>query len=219
MIAVAASRRAPNHMVRRRSGLGIVHARVDVKIWVRDFPSVAAVRPAHCSCCGAASCPYGQPIVLRGHGIRQRQVRGPLEATREPEVLVIAVRRYRCVRCGGITTVFPRGVARRQYYSASAIGLALLHFGHQMAPMRQIRQRVSPWRVSFESPSQWSSLSRWLKAIEAGQLFEQVRPAAPGSPARLRAERAASMLLSLAPAALAGASLDEQVFAGAALAA
>ena len=206
-------------MVRRRSGLGIVHARVDVKIWVTEFPSVAGVRPAQCSCCGAASCPHGQPIVLRGHGIRQRQVRGPLDAMGKPELLVIAVRRYRCIRCGGITTVFPRGLARRQYYSASAIGLALLLFGHQQEPVRQIRQRLCPWRVSFESPSQWSSLSRWLEAIEDGQLFEQVRPVAPGSPARLRAERAASLLLSLAPAALVGASLDEQVFAGAALAA
>jgi len=206
-------------MARRRSGLGIVYARVDVKIWVTDFPSVGAVRPTHCSRCGAASCPHGQPIVLRGHGVRERQVRGPLEANGEPKLVVITVRRYRCVRCGGITTVFPRGLARRQYYSASAIGLALLLFGHRQQPVRQIRQRVSPWQLSFESQDRWTTLSRWLGAIEVGQLFEEVRPAAPDCPARLRAQRAASTLLSFAPSTLAHASLDEQVFAGAALAA
>lgn len=206
-------------MARRRSGLGIVYARVDVKIWVTDFPSVSAVRPAHCSRCGAASCPHGQSIVLRGHGIRQRQVRGPLDATGEPQLIVITVRRYRCVRCGGITTVFPRGLARRQYYSASAIGLALLLFGHQQQPVRQIRQRVSPWRLSFESPDRWTTLSRWLGAIEAGRLFQEVRPAAPGCPARLRAQRAASTLLSFAPSTVSQDSLEERVFAGAALAA
>ena len=205
-------------MSRRQSGLGIVYARVNVKIWVTDFPSAAAVRPPHCSCCGAASCPHGQPLVLRGHGVRQRQVRGPLEASGKPKVLVIAVRRYCCIRCGGITTVFPRGLARRQYYSASAIGLSLLLLGHERQPVRQIRERVSPWPLSFESPQRWTSLNRWLNAIEAGRLFGQVRPSAPGCPARLRAERAASTLLALAPA-MAEASLDERVFAGAALAA
>lgn len=206
-------------MSRRQSGLGIVYARVDVKIWVNEFPSVATARPAHCSCCGAASCPHGQPIVLRGHGVRQRQVRGPLEATGEPKLVVLSVRRYRCVGCGGITTVFPQGLARRQYYSASAIGLSLLLFGLEHQRVRQIRERVSPWRLSFESQARWTTLNRWLNAVEAGRLFQEVRPAAPGCPARLRAQRAASTLLSFTPPMLAGASLDERVFAGAALAA
>jgi len=206
-------------MVRRRSGLGIVYARVDVKIWVNEFPSVCSARPARCSCCGAASCPHGEAIVLRGHGTRQRQVRGPLEASGEPTIVVIAVRRYRCTRCGGITTVLPQGLARRKYYSAWAIGLALLYFGLERLRVREIRRRVCPWRLSFESQDRWATLNRWLGAIEQGQLFEGVRPAAPGCPARLRAERAAGTLLSFAPSTLAGASLQERVFAGAALAA
>jgi hypothetical protein len=110
-------------------------------------------------------------------------------------------------------------LARRQYYSASAIGLSLLLFGLEQQPVRQIRQRVSPWRLSFESQDRWTTLNRWLNAVEAGWLFQGVRLAAPGCPARLRAERAASMLLSFAPGMLANGSLDERVFAGAALAA
>ena len=60
-----------------------------------------------------------------GHGLRERQVRGPARPLGQPETAVIRIRRYRCRLCGGLTTVLPRGLTARRHYSASAIGLSL----------------------------------------------------------------------------------------------
>ena len=38
---------------------------------------------------------------------------------------MIACRRYRCVSCGAILTVVPRGVAPRRHYGHAAIAMAL----------------------------------------------------------------------------------------------
>lgn len=205
--------------IRRRSGQGIVHSEVDVKKWAEQLPSVQAVRPRCCSGCGAASCPYGQPIVLLGHGTRERQVRGPLWPGMKPEVLVVRVRRYRCQRCGAITTVLPRGLVARRHYSGGAIALGLLLLGVRGQPMQQVRRAVCAWQVSFESPGQWNTVSKWLQAISEKRLYPQVRPWPPAFGLRQKAERVATTLLSYAPPSLGCRELDEQVFMGAGLAA
>ena len=45
-------------------------------------PSVEEVRPARCPDCGVASKPVGGGVVVQGHGLRTRQLRGP-QAPRE----------------------------------------------------------------------------------------------------------------------------------------
>jgi hypothetical protein len=201
--------------VSRRSGEGIVYSAIDVKKWAEETPAVARVRPACCSRCGAASRPAGAALVLVGHGLRERQARGPAAPRGQPETQSIRARRYRCRLCGGLTTVLPRGLTARRHYSASAIGLALFLHGMQGLSIGETRQRVCTWRAGFET-ERWTSLGSWVAAISEGRLFPRVRPSRAQASLRQRAERAAATLCSLA---LAAHSIDAQVFEGAALAA
>lgn len=154
-------------------------------------------------------------MVLVSHGLRERQVRGPAQTAEEPETRVVRVRRYRCRRCGGVTTVLPRGLTARRHYSASAIGLALCLFGLRGLSIKETRWRVCTWRVGFET-TRWTTLSIWIAAVGLGRLFPRVRPTAPGASLRKRAERAATTLCALA---LCGGGVEVQAFEGAALAA
>lgn len=201
--------------MRRQSGEGIVYSGINVKKWAEKVPSVEAARPGCCSRCNAPSRPLGTALVLVGHGLRERQVRGPADSQAPPQITTIAVRRYRCRLCGGLTTVLPQGLTARRHYSASAIGLSLCLYGMQRLSLTETRRRVCAWRVGFE-PERWTTLPKWIAAIDAGRLFAQVRPSPQSFTLRERAERAASTLCSLA---LCSGSLDEQAFEGAALAA
>jgi hypothetical protein len=109
-------------------------------------------------------------VVVVGHGVRERQIRGPADATGEPVIRTILVRRYRCQRCAGITTVLPRGLCARRHYSASAIGLSLCLYGMLGLSLRETRRRVCPWRAGFET-ERWTTLPGWLSAIEQGRLL------------------------------------------------
>ena len=202
-------------MERRQSGKGIVYSVIEVKQWAAEIPSVERARPACCSRCGAASRPLGVPIVVVGHGVRERQVRGPADAESEPEIRTILVRRYRCRLCGGITTVLPRGLVARRHYSASAIGLSFCLFGMQGLSVAETRRRICPWQAGFVTDC-WTTLPNWVAAIERSALFSQVRPWPSSFSLRQKAERAAAALcgLSLKPG-----SIEARVFAGAALAA
>src|SRR6187399_325519 len=161
--------------MRRQSGEGIVYSAVDVKKWAEEVPDVEAVRPGCCSLCGAPSRPLGAALVVVGHGLRMRQVRGPATPGGVPEIRMLRVRRYRCRLCGGLTTVLPRGLTARRHYSASAIGLALCLYGMQRLSLGETRRRVCAWRFGFD-PERWTTLPTWLAAIEQGRLFVQVRP-------------------------------------------
>ena len=202
-------------MERRQSGEGIVYSAIEVKKWAEEIPSAEQARPACCSQCGAASRPLGAVLVVVGHGLRERQVRGPADAMGEPEIRTISVRRYRCRLCGGLTTVLPRGLTARRHYSASAIGLSLCLFGMRRLTLGETRRRVCPWRVGFETEL-WTTLSGWLGAIAEGRLLSGVRPSPPSFSLCEQAERAAATLCALS---LEGGSLEARAFQGAALAA
>lgn len=201
--------------MRRQSGEGIVYSAIDVKKWAEKVPAVEAVRPGCCSRCGAASRPLGARLVLVGHGLRERQVRGPAEPQSAAQLRILLVRRYRCRLCGGLTTVLPRGLAARRHYSASAIGLALCLYGMQRRSLAETRRRVCAGRVSFE-PDRWTTLARWVASVERRRLFSRVRPSPPAFAVQERAERIAATLCGFA---IGAASLDAQAFDGAALAA
>jgi hypothetical protein len=201
--------------MRRQSGQGIVYSATEIKKWAEEIPSAERARPACCSRCGAASRPLGAAVVVVGHGLRERQVRGPRDAAEEPEIRTILVRRYRCRLCGGLTTVLPRGLSARRHYSASAIGLSLCLYGMQGLSLGETRRRVCPWRAGFET-ERWTTLSGWLTAIAEGRLLSGVRPSPSSFSLREQAERAAATLCALA---LEGGSLEARAFQGAALAA
>ena len=186
-----------------------------VKKWAEDVPSADQVRPGACSRCGAASRPPGEPLVLVSHGLRDRQVRGPAQPEGPPETRVVRVRRYRCRRCGGLTTVLPRGLTARRHYSASAIGLALGLHGLKGLSIGETRWRVCTWPVGFET-ERWTTLSLWVAAIEQRRLFPRVRPAPAGASLRSRTARAAATLRAVA---LCDGGVEAQVFEGAARAA
>lgn len=205
-------------MQQRASGEGIVYSTIPVKMWVEALPSAEQVRPGCCSRCGAASQPLGERLGLHGHGVRWRQVRGPSSATGEPETVVVAVRRYLCRHCGGVTTVLPGGLCARRHYSASAIGLALCLFGVMGRTIGETRERVCTWRLGFDL-NRWTTLRRWVAAVGAGQLLPRIiawRPWPGRLLLRAGAERAAACLCSLGPGT---GTLAERAFAGAARAA
>jgi hypothetical protein len=130
----------------------------------------------------------------------------------------VAVRRYQCQSCGGITTVLPGGLCARRHYSASAIGLALCLFGLMGHSIGKTRERVCTWRLGFDL-NRWTTLRRWVAAVSVGGLLPRIiawRPWPDGFSLRAGAERAAACLCSLA---LGTSTLAEQAFAGAALAA
>jgi len=186
-----------------RSKNGFVHFGSDVKSWAKRLPSVEEARPGRCPWCGVASRPTGEKLQLHGHGLRERQLRGPLEPGGGAALIVLLVRRYLCLVCGGIATVVPRGVLRGWLFSASAIALALALFGIEGMSEAEVRKRTSPWMVVGATAAEgWLSLRRWIRAIRAGRLFSDVRMVGPGWTARQVAARAAVVLAGRGPSEL-----------------
>ena len=118
--------------------------------------------------------------------MRERQLRGPPTATGAPTTLTLACRRYRCVHCGAVLTVVPRGVAPRKHYGFAAIAMALTLWLIAGEPVREVRRRVCAWQLTRESTSSWPTLRRWGGAM--GDRFAQIAigRAPPHGPARER---------------------------------
>lgn len=179
------------------------------------MPSVEEARPAACPCCGRASREPGRGLGLHGHGLRDRQVRGPVEHWGRPKTVVIAVRRYLCQRCSAVIVVVPRGVVRRRLFSSAAMARALWLFGVGQLPPARVREKVSPWQAAGATAAVgWAQLRRWARDVELGRLFGGL-PAAAGGGGRAVAERIATALRGIAPPAAWGASEAEQVWQGA----
>jgi hypothetical protein len=208
-----------NTVTRGRSTQTIVHSAIDSKSWLARIPSVEEVRPGQCPRCAAASRPVGQGLQIWGHGLRDRQSRGPLEPLGDPVEVTLRVRRYVCRPCRAMIVVVPLGVIAGRLFAAMAIGLALTLFGVEGLPLAKVRQRVSPWqRVGATAHVSWLAVRRWVRAIREGRLFASVRCSPAHHTARQVAERAAMTLAALAPPSLAAAEVAERVFAGAACA-
>ena len=110
--------------------------------------------------CGEASLPVGGDLGLNGHGLRDRQVRGPHDPDWRPTWVVVGCRRYACNACDAILTVVPRGIAPRRHYGYAAIALALTLWQLVKEPVAEVRRRVCAWPISFEAPSRWPVLQR-----------------------------------------------------------
>ena len=204
-------------MCEDRSTLRIVQSGRDVKSWRRHLPSPDEVRPAWCPVCGAASRPHGARLQVHGHGLRERQQRGPLDPDGPAVVIVITARRYRCCGCGAVLLVVPCGMLPGRHFSAGAIAWALALFGIEGLPARTVRARASPWRVvGATAAAGWTALRRWVRAARQGRLFAHVRAAPASWTCRQHAARIATTLAARAPPGLRHLPLAAQAFHGAA---
>lgn len=198
----------------------MVQSAIDIKSWQQRLPTVNEVRPSCCPLCAAASCPVGGPLQLHGHGLRERQVRGPTGPD-EPAVMVgISARRYCCVACGAVIIVVPREVLAGRQYSASAIGFALALFGLALATAAEVRRRVGPITiVGATAATGWATLRRWARAVRDKHLFPSSPLPTPGSTLREVAASAAAALAASADATTRSLTLSARAFFGAAHAA
>jgi hypothetical protein len=197
-----------------QSTLTITHPSLCVNAWLAHMPSVDEARPGCCPRCQSPSRPIGGAIGLHGHGLRTRQLRGPLTPTGPPTTIALDVRRYRCCACGAILTVIPRGMLPRRHFAGSAIAQALARYALANQSRREVRRHTSPWQiVGATAQAGWAALGRWITAIRRGTLFPFVRAMPATFTARQVAERAATTLAALAPST--PGSLLEQAFAGA----
>lgn len=191
----------------------MVRADVSLNSWRQATPTVDEVRPKHCPSCDAAGHRPGLPRQLHGHGLRERQVRGPLAPAGEPQVVGISVRRYRCSRCGSTCTAVPREVIKGRLYSRSAIGLAMLLYGVEACSQAEVRSQISPWRdVGAGASKRWATLNRWLRAIRDRRLLPFVRRIPVDFSCRAAAERVATTLIAMTLPALRTSSFRERVF-------
>jgi hypothetical protein len=193
----------------------IIASRLDVKSWVAQVPGVDAVRPATCPCCGRAGQPAGAPLGIIGHGLRERQQRGPLVAGGAPKLVTVHARRYACT-CGVILMVVPSETLRRRLYTVSAVAWALSLFGVEQATPAQVRQRTSPLSIiGATAAAGWATLRRWVRAIRDLRLLLKVRPSPADFTDREVAERAAMTAAALAPPSLSMLEISARAFAGA----
>lgn len=153
----------------------MVCSAIGVKNWQHDFPSVEAVRPSRCVCCGAASRPAGGALVVVGHGVRGRQQWGPGDESSAPQMAEVRLRRYLCRRCGAVMAVGPRGVMRGHLYSAVAIAAALCLWARQRLPAAEVRRLVSVFcTVGATAFGGWRSLRRWAARAAGGLLWPAI---------------------------------------------
>jgi len=181
------------------------------------MPSCAAARPGVCPCCRAAARPLSGPLVVVGHGLVERQVRGPREPHESPVQVLVQLRRYRCRACRAVLLVGPQGLLRGRWYGGGAIGLALALYA-QGAPSAHVRLRTCPSRVVGGSARErWVTLTRWVECARSGELFDRMAPVV-GLARRAVAEQVMLVLAARAGHSL-GADLCESAFAGALIAA
>jgi hypothetical protein len=190
-----------------RSSPRIVHHALDVKGWLASPPSVECARPGACVDCGAASRPTGGGLGLHGHGLRDRQLCGPPDPGSTSRWIVIQCRRYRCVCCGAVLIVVPRGVAPRRHYGHAAIAMALTLWAIVREPVAAVRQRICARSVTTEAMTRWPTLERWACAARRSLGDTSLSLIAA-------AARAAQIAIGRAPPSLRTAPRAVQAFAG-----
>jgi len=187
----------------------IVYRALEVKDWLQRPPSVEEARPGRCPRCDAAGRPVGGPVGLHGHGLRDRQVRGPLAIGAAATETVIGCRRYRCTTCGAVITVVPCGIEPRRHYGRAAICIALALWALAGWSAMAVRQRVGTWKNP--AATSWRTLRRWATAAGSGA-WSWCRAAVDLAP-RAAAARAAQIAAGRAPPGTPG-PIWEQAYAG-----
>jgi hypothetical protein len=149
--------------------------------------------------------------MMHGHGMRERQLRGPPEPGAEPQLFALLLRRFLCVACGAVLTVAPKAVLPKRLFTAGAIALALALWAVEGESSPVVRAKISPLKAVGDAAARsWLTLRRWTR--RARSFFDAVRPWPDGWPPRRAAERVATTLASLSPEA---GPLPARAFAGA----
>jgi hypothetical protein len=179
----------------------MVPSAIEIKRWAQSVPPVGDVRPARCPACTAVGAPIGKPVVIVGHGLREREILGPVEHE-DPAggSIVVLLRRFRCRACAAVLTVVPRGVLRLRRYSAFAIAWALALFGLLGLTVTGVRERVTSWRATpYTSNLAWAALIRWTRDVRDRRLFPGLPRPPPSVTLRRVAARAAMALAGESP--------------------
>jgi transposase len=202
--------------LKHRSSANFLRLAIESKLWAKESLSVHAARPAQCPACGAAG-RSGDKVWIYGHGVRERQQRGPAVPGEAPEVRILTLRRYHCQRCGAVITCAPSSAQKHKHFSGSAIAWALALFGVLQLTVRAVRERTSPWRITgAQNSDRWASLRRWARAVKTQRLFPSVRVCPAVFTLRQVSERAAMTLASMSRAHSATAPPAVRAFFGAA---
>jgi hypothetical protein len=200
----------------KRSDQRFVHSPLEIKAWLARTPSVEESRPARCPCCGTASQPAGAGLMLHGHGVRERQVRGPAGPGARPAERLVLLRRYLCLACGAVIVVGPCDLVPGWLFSGPAFAWALWLFGVARRSAMEVRRRVSPWAtVGATAAAGWATLRRWARAVRDRTLFAIVRRCPADWSLRQVAARAATTSAALAAPADRALPQDHQVWRGA----
>jgi hypothetical protein len=194
-----------------RDTRGVVRFEGDVKNWP---PPVDEGRPKRCVACGRGAY-EGGALGIHGHGLVERQQRGPPTPDGAPECRVVLCRRYRCKPCGAVMRVVPPSVSRRKHFSGEAIAFALALWALCGLGAQVVRRRTSDWTRRGDSARGWRSLARWARQLRARELFGALHLGAVADGPRAVAARAAQALCGHAPLAWRSAPLEHQAFAGA----
>jgi hypothetical protein len=196
----------------------VIRSRVSVNQWLQRVPSVDEVRPGTCVVCDAAARPGGGRLVLHGHGLRSRQLRGPPAVRAPPSLREVLTRRYECQRCGAVLVVVPCDVAPRRHYAATAIALALALYGVLGRSQATVRSAVSSdGALGVCATYRWRTLARWIDAMAAHALLPALHALAAAQGRRAIAQRAAMAIGAHAPPSLPEGAPELRAFAGAAL--
>ncbi|WP_043710481.1 hypothetical protein [Corallococcus macrosporus] len=171
-------------------------------------------RPKRCVACGRGAY-EGGGLGLHGHGLVERQQRGPPSPDEAPRCEVVRCRRYRCKRCGAVMRVVPPSACPRKHFSGEAIAFALALWALCGLGADEVRRRTSDWTRRGAAARGWRSLTRWARQLGARELFGALCLGAVAGGARALAARAAQALCAHAPLAWRGAPLAHQAFAGA----
>lgn len=148
---------------------------LDVNFWVLALPDVRTARPRRCPLCDAPGEQADGRVILHGHGVRVRRLRGPITADGEPSDFEVPVRRYACQRCRAVITVGSRGLLARRRYTAMAIAVALWMWSVWRRTDPVVRKAICPVdECGVSRPERWTTLRRWGRAARDGELWAKV---------------------------------------------
>lgn len=176
-------------------------------------PGVDEARPRMCPGCGQPAYERGE-VWMHGHGVVQRQQRGPEAPGKVALKREVSCRRYRCKACTAVLTVLPASALARKHFSGAAMALALALWGLCGWSAAQVRAVVGGRMASSGRPRGWRTLERWARQVADGTLWASLESRAPGAPRQVAA-RAAQALCGQAPPWARTEGRPHQAFAGA----
>ena len=154
-------------------------------------------------------------MVLHGHGLVERQQRGPAAPSGEPTCTVILARRYLCTACTTVMRVLPASSVPFKHFSGAAIAMAFALWGLGGKSAREVREQVSDQKLLGAGARGWLSLGRWARQVVSGRLFAGLGLAGLAGGPRVLAARAAQALIGWAAPAAREASPEAAAFNGA----